>query len=154
GVTLLALGIAASLIDLYHTVDVPTALQPAVSTATLQYLPRVARGLVLGAAGLAVLLAGLVGLNRSLLSAVNPGGRGDLLAVVDRRRRGNSGPKIVAVGGGTGLSTLLRGLKAHTSNLTAIVTVADDGGSSGRLRRSLNVPPPGDFRQCIAALAD
>ncbi|OGO41426.1 MAG: hypothetical protein A2Z04_01075 [Chloroflexi bacterium RBG_16_57_9] len=62
--------------------------------------------------------------------------------------------KIVAIGGGTGLSTLLRGLKAYTSQLTAVVTVADDGGSSGRLRRGLGVLPPGDFRQCISALAE
>jgi uncharacterized cofD-like protein len=65
-----------------------------------------------------------------------------------------SAPKVVAIGGGTGLSTLLRGLKAFTPHLTAIITVADDGGSSGRLRRELGVPPPGDFRNCIAALAD
>ena len=64
------------------------------------------------------------------------------------------GPKIVAIGGGTGLSTLLRGLKEHTSNLTAIVTVADDGGSSGKLREQLGVPPVGDIRNCIVALAD
>jgi uncharacterized cofD-like protein len=63
-------------------------------------------------------------------------------------------PKVVAIGGGTGLSTLLRGLKAHTPHITAIVTVADDGGSSGRLRRELGLLPPGDFRNCIAALAD
>jgi uncharacterized cofD-like protein len=63
-------------------------------------------------------------------------------------------PKVVAIGGGMGLSTLLRGLKAHTPHITAIVTVADDGGSSGRLRRELGVLPPGDFRNCIAALAD
>jgi uncharacterized cofD-like protein len=63
-------------------------------------------------------------------------------------------PRVVAMGGGTGLSTLLRGLKAHTPHITAIVTVADDGGSSGRLRRELGVLPPGDFRNCIAALAD
>jgi uncharacterized cofD-like protein len=62
--------------------------------------------------------------------------------------------KVVAIGGGTGLSTLLRGLKAYTTHITAIVTVADDGGSSGRLRRSLGVLPPGDLRTCIAALAD
>lgn len=154
GVTLLALGIAASLIELYQGVPVPPPWQDSVSIVTLQVLPPLVRAMLLGAAGLGLLLVGLVGLNRSLLSAVNPGGTGDLLAVVDKRRRGQSGPKIVAVGGGTGLSTLLRGLKTHTSNLTAIVTVADDGGSSGRLRRSLHVPPPGDFRQCIAALAD
>ena len=62
-------------------------------------------------------------------------------------------PKIVAIGGGTGLASLLRGLKAHTPHITAIVTVADDGGSSGRLRRELGLLPPGDFRNCIAALA-
>jgi uncharacterized cofD-like protein len=63
-------------------------------------------------------------------------------------------PRVVAIGGGTGLSTLLRGLKHHTPHITAIVTAADDGGSSGRLRRSLGVLPPGDVRSCIAALAD
>jgi uncharacterized cofD-like protein len=70
------------------------------------------------------------------------------------RRRLNRGPKIVVVGGGTGLSTLLRGLKEYSSNITAIVTVADDGGSSGRLRREIGVLPPGDIRSCLAALAD
>lgn len=61
---------------------------------------------------------------------------------------------VVVIGGGTGLSVLLRGLKLHTKNITAIVTVADDGGSSGKLRRELGVLPPGDFRNCIAALAN
>src|SRR3972149_2834888 len=69
-------------------------------------------------------------------------------------RTRDRGPKVVAIGGGTGLSNLLRGLKQYTSNLTAIVTVADDGGSSGRLRRDMGVIPPGDIRACIAALAD
>jgi uncharacterized cofD-like protein len=69
------------------------------------------------------------------------------------QRRLNRGPSIVAIGGGTGLSTLLSGLKRHSSNLTAIVTVADDGGSSGVLRRELGVQPPGDIRNCLAALA-
>jgi uncharacterized cofD-like protein len=77
-----------------------------------------------------------------------------LLDTLWQNRRLNRGPKIVAIGGGTGLSTLLRGLKLHTANLTAIVTVADDGGSSGRLRRDFGVLPPGDIRNCIAALAD
>ena len=67
---------------------------------------------------------------------------------------GSQEPKVVAVGGGHGLSALLSGLKRYTSNITAIVTVADDGGSSGRLRRELGVLPPGDFRMCIAALAN
>lgn len=64
------------------------------------------------------------------------------------------GPKIVAIGGGTGLSTLLRGIKKITNNITAVVTVGDDGGSSGILREQMGVLPPGDIRNCIAALAD
>ncbi|MFN8454734.1 MAG: gluconeogenesis factor YvcK family protein [Anaerolineae bacterium] len=71
-----------------------------------------------------------------------------------QQRPHQRGPKVVAIGGGTGLSVLLRGLKHHTDNIVAIVTVADDGGSSGKLRRELGVLPPGDFRNCIAALAD
>ncbi len=74
--------------------------------------------------------------------------------VLARYRQLGRGPYVVAIGGGHGLSNLLRGLKLYTSNLTAIVTVADDGGSSGRLRRELGILPPGDFRNCIAALAD
>lgn len=66
----------------------------------------------------------------------------------------SKGPKVVAIGGGTGLSTLLRGLKLYTSNITAVVTVADDGGSSGMLRQDLGILPPGDIRNCILALAD
>jgi uncharacterized cofD-like protein len=80
---------------------------------------------------------------------------GEYRMVTSGRNEGESkAPKVVAIGGGTGLSALLRGLKVHTPHITAIVTVADDGGSSGRLRRELGVLPPGDFRNCIAALAD
>ncbi|MBP7073518.1 MAG: YvcK family protein, partial [Clostridia bacterium] len=64
------------------------------------------------------------------------------------------GPKVVAIGGGTGLSVLLRGLKKHTSNITAIVTVSDDGGGSGVLREDMGILPPGDIRNCIVALAN
>lgn len=66
----------------------------------------------------------------------------------------SAGPRVVAIGGGNGLSTMLRGLKAHTRNLTAIVTVADDGGGSGVLRQDLGMPPPGDIRNCMQALAN
>ena len=69
-------------------------------------------------------------------------------------RRREQGPRVVAIGGGTGLSTMLRGLKSHTKNLTAIVTVADDGGGSGMLRQDLGMPPPGDIRHCMEALAN
>ena len=70
------------------------------------------------------------------------------------RKKLDNGPKVVAIGGGTGISTMLRGLKTITSNVTAIITVADDGGSSGKLREELGILPPGDIRNCILALAD
>ena len=77
-----------------------------------------------------------------------------LVELLYQRRLRARGPNIVAIGGGTGLSMLLRGLKELTSNITAVVTVADDGGSSGKLRTELGMPPMGDIRNCIAALAD
>jgi len=81
--------------------------------------------------------------------------RGDsVMEVLYTKRYLARGPRIVAIGGGTGLSTLLRGLKGYSANITAIVAVADDGGSSGRLRQQLGIAPPGDIRNCIAALAD
>jgi uncharacterized cofD-like protein len=83
-----------------------------------------------------------------------PGNEDELLDALLAQRRLSRGPKIVVIGGGTGLSNLLRGLKQYSSNITAIVTVADDGGSSGRLRREMGVLPPGDIRNCLAALAD
>lgn len=90
----------------------------------------------------------------SLINAILPDTDEDLVELVFQKRQLKRGPKIVALGGGTGLSTLLRGLKDYTSNLTAIVTVADDGGSSGILRDELGILPPGDIRNCLVALAD
>ena len=81
-------------------------------------------------------------------------GEDNLWDAIATHRRLRKGPRIVVIGGGTGLSTLLRGLKHYSSNITAIVTVADDGGSSGRLRREMGGIPPGDIRNCITALAD
>lgn len=72
----------------------------------------------------------------------------------ERTVRSDGGPKIVAIGGGNGLSNMLRGLKLYTKNLTAVVTVADDGGGSGMLRNDLGMPPPGDIRNCMQALAN
>ncbi len=77
-----------------------------------------------------------------------------LVDIVYVKRQLSKGPNIVAIGGGTGLSVLLHGLKEYTSNITAIVTVTDDGGSSGRLRREFDILPPGDIRNCLVALAD
>jgi len=90
----------------------------------------------------------------SITEVLKPSGDEELIDVLLTHRKLNRGPKIVAIGGGTGLSTLLRGLKAYSANITAIVTVADDGGSSGRLRREIGVLPPGDIRNCLTALAD
>ncbi|MEL6854811.1 MAG: gluconeogenesis factor YvcK family protein [Cyanobacteria bacterium J06607_13] len=81
-------------------------------------------------------------------------GEENLWDAIATHRRLNRGPRIVVIGGGTGLSTLLRGLKHYSANITAIVTVADDGGSSGRLRREMGGIPPGDIRNCLTALAD
>jgi uncharacterized cofD-like protein len=95
----------------------------------------------------------IVHLSRELRSSLRHVHRDDVDAVWRNKQR-QRGPKIVAIGGGHGLNTLLRGLKEHTDNITAIVTVADDGGSSGKLRRDLGMLPPGDFRNCLAALSD
>ena len=91
---------------------------------------------------------------RSIVEVVAPEGTDRLGDIIYQKRRLDRGPSVVVIGGGTGLSTLLRGLKVRSSNLTAIVTVADDGGSSGRLRQDLGIVPPGDLRSCLVALAD
>ncbi len=90
----------------------------------------------------------------SVLGAYLPDDRESIPDVLYRRRHLASGPRVVVIGGGTGLANLLKGLKGFTNNITAIVTVGDDGGSSGRLREELGVLPPGDIRNCITALAD
>ncbi|MGF1491553.1 MAG: uridine diphosphate-N-acetylglucosamine-binding protein YvcK [Microcoleaceae cyanobacterium] len=90
----------------------------------------------------------------SITQVLMPEGDDQLVDRLLAHRRLHRGPRIVAVGGGTGLSTLLRGMKRYSANIAAIVTVADDGGSSGRLRREIGVLPPGDIRNCLAALAD
>ncbi|MEP7355606.1 MAG: gluconeogenesis factor YvcK family protein [Anaerolineales bacterium] len=149
GATLLGLGIGYVLLEVYRTVPVPEA----VGVLTLQFVPRLGRALLLGGLGVGLMIWALSRIQHNLLAPFLRPGQDLASTLSDHRRRGR-GPRIVAIGGGTGLSTLLRGLKAHTSNLTAIVTVADDGGSSGRLRQALGVLPPGDFRNCIAALAD
>ena len=104
--------------------------------------------------GLVLVYYGIREWMRSIVSAVSPQDGRRLIEVIYERRQLDRGVRIVAIGGGTGLSTLLRGLKEYTANLTAIVTVTDDGGSSGRLRSELGVLPPGDIRNCLVALAD
>jgi len=150
-VAIMGLGFAYLLREAYDTFTFPHW----ADEATLQFIPRWGRGaLFLSVASVLTLFAAWR-LNRSLASALVPSGsESDIVDLVYQRRTLERGPKIVAIGGGTGLSNLLRGLKRYTGNLTAIVTVADDGGSSGRLRRDRNVIPPGDIRNCIAALAE
>jgi uncharacterized cofD-like protein len=117
------------------------------------YFPPAYLTWILGIFGIAFVATGVLMWLRSIVRVArdrNPRGLRDTLA----GRRRQQGYKIVAIGGGTGLSTLLRGLKRQTSNLTAVVTVSDDGGSSGRLQKELGVLPPGDVRNCLVALAD
>lgn len=123
---------------------------------TLQFIPRYVRGVMFMLSAGGLILYSIWKLNHSIVSAVIPARNGSesIVNMIYNQRALRRGPKIVAIGGGTGLSTLLRGIKEYTTNLTAIVTVADDGGSSGVLRRELGILPPGDVRNCIAALAD
>lgn len=150
GIAVIGLGLGYVLRDIYDYYTFPEW----VYYATLQFLPRWVRAVLFLAAGSGLIALGLYKLNRSLLSALQVDYSGaQLLDNLYRRRYLKRGPRVVAVGGGTGLSTLLRGLKNYTAQITAVVTVADDGGSSGRLREELGILPPGDIRNCITALA-
>ncbi|MDO8754216.1 MAG: YvcK family protein [Anaerolineales bacterium] len=153
GITLLALGFAVLLIDLYRTDSTNPILLTFLSYASLRFIPRLLRAIIFSGLGIGLVAYGILQLNRSLLKPfIRPGF--DLFDQLTGFRRRERGPRIVTIGGGHGLSTLLRGLKAHTGNLTAVVTVADDGGSSGRLRESHGILPPGDIRNCLAALSN
>ena len=153
GITLLGLGIAVILIDLYRTDSTDPALLAILSYASLRFFPRIWRAVIFGGLGIGMVIYGIYRLNRSLLRPfIRPGD--DIYRQLKGFQRRERGPRIVTIGGGHGLSTLLRGLKAHTGNLTAVVTVADDGGSSGRLRETFGILPPGDIRNCLAALSN
>ncbi len=148
GVAALALAFALLLLAFLRAHPIP----PLEFVLTLGGASLWVRAALAAAIGVALVTLGLIRINRAILEPLDVGGSALIDTLLDHRQRGR-GPKIVAIGGGTGLPILLRGLKAYTANLTAIVTVADDGGSSGRLRRELGVPPPGDLRNNIAALA-
>ncbi|MDP3047315.1 MAG: YvcK family protein [Chloroflexota bacterium] len=151
GTVFTALGIAYIAIHVYRQEPFPAV----VYYVTLQFIDQLWRGVLFITVGTFLGIVSFWQLSRSLLSPFITSGQSVSLAdLVYRARYLDKGPRIVAVGGGTGLSTLLRGLKKYSDHITAVVTVADDGGSSGRLRRELGVLPPGDFRQCIAALAE
>ena len=147
----LVLGAAYALKELYQTATLPYQFY----YITLQFWPYWARAAVFGVLGVGLLAFSYLKLTQSVLGPFLPGvNAGSIVEVIHAFRLRGRGPRIVAIGGGTGMSTLLRGLKTYTSNLSAILTVADDGGSSGRLRDEYRVLPPGDFRQCLIALAD
>lgn len=153
GITLLGLGVAVIVIDLYRTDSSNPLLLTLLSYASLRFIPRMWRAIIFGGLGVGIVIYGIYQLNRSLLKPfIRPGS--DVFDQLTNFQRRERGPRIVAIGGGHGLATLLRGLKLHTGNLTAVVTVADDGGSSGRLRESLGILPPGDIRNCLAALSN
>ena len=155
GMLLLALAAAHVIRQVTKDLQPGGAAQVVLDLVTLQFLPLPLRGLVVGGFGIALIVVGVWRAARAItepLRAVDE--ETPLGEVLYQKRFLARGPRIVAIGGGTGLSNLLRGLKEHTSNLTAIVTVADDGGSSGALREELGIPPVGDIRNCIAALAD
>lgn len=105
--------------------------------------------------GIIILILGIKMMMRSFIAAFIPSSKGtELVDMLYQKKQLGRGPRIVTIGGGTGLSVLLTGLKEYTSNISAIVTVADDGGSSGRLRQQFDILPPGDIRNCLVALAD
>jgi len=150
GMVLISLGIGYALRNFYEFGRFPDFVGP----LTLQFLPRYVRAGLFGLVGLFIIGLALYKLTQSMLGPFLLDRERGLAEIIYNYRFLQKGPRIVAIGGGTGLSTLLRGLKKYTGNLTAIVTVADDGGSSGRLRQQYRILPPGDFRQCITALAD
>lgn len=152
GTTFLSIGFALFLLDIYRKAPTTWWL-PLITYASLKPLPRLLRVAVFGLMGVGTVLWGVFGLNRSLLKPyLRPGAM--VVDTLTEHRQLQSGPKIVAIGGGHGLATLLRGLKKYSHNIHAVVTVADDGGSSGRLRETMGVLPPGDIRNCLAALSD
>ena len=151
GVCLMGLGISYILREAYLTYTLPGAFY----YLTLQFVPRWSRGVLFMGLSLSTVGIATWKLNQSLLYAfVRPRSERSVAQTIYNKRILGRGPRIVAIGGGTGLSNLLRGLRGYTSNLTAIVTVADDGGSTGRLRQEFGVIAPGDLRQCISALAE
>jgi uncharacterized cofD-like protein len=152
GTTLLGVGLAVWLLDIYRSAP-ETWWLPIISVASLRFLARPLRVLIFGGLGVGLVAIGIWGMYRAIISPyIQPGQRvADALLL---HRQKDRGPRIVAIGGGHGLATLLRGIKTYSHNITAIVTVADDGGSSGRLRREAGIPPPGDIRNCLAALSN
>ena len=155
GLLFLALAFASALRQATRELQPGGFTQPLIDALSLQFLPAPVRVIAVAVLGLGCVAGGAFMVIRAFMDPFrSDDGHQPLVEVIYQKRFLARGPRVVAIGGGTGLSTLLRGLKEYTSNLTAVVTVADDGGSSGVLRTELGIPPVGDIRNCIAALAD
>jgi uncharacterized cofD-like protein len=150
GICTLAFGIA--LVIKAHPVTLIAQGTWNILSFIADHVPPTTSGIIAISGGCFLLLYSFFRANKRVLSLVAPD-ESSLFETLDRARMENKGIRVVAIGGGTGLSNMLKGIKEYTSNITAVVTVADDGGSSGRLRESLNIVPPGDIRNCIAALS-
>jgi uncharacterized cofD-like protein len=158
GTVLTGLAIAMGLVYSYRYVPFPEPISGIVQAVTLQFLPRELRFVLVFCTGVAFMVYGFYRFSRELILPVLAHSKADkqLVQIVAEHRFGQSRPdvNVVAIGGGTGLATLLRGLKRHDVSITAIVTVADDGGSTGKIRTAYDIPAPGDLRNCLVALAD
>ena len=144
GSMMLGLGLAVLILGYYRSASNPSVV-PILAFLSLRWLDRPIRFVLFGGIGLAMILVGIWGANHSLLKPFQKSGR-PLIETIQSYRRREKGMRVVVIGGGHGLATLLRGLKEYTHNITAIVTVADNGGSSGELKRDLGILPPGDIR--------
>lgn len=152
GSMLIGLGFAVVVLDIYRNTP-DTWYLPVVAFLSLRFLSRPVRAFIFGLGGILLIFFGVWGINRTLLKPfLRPGKH--LVDTVSYFQKLDKGKKIVVIGGGTGLSALLRGLKKYTANITAIVTVADDGGSSGEIRKKTGILPPGDIRNCLTALSN
>lgn len=155
GMLIIAVGLA-----MVFNLQIMGRLEELLFQLTYLTTGRYSNGVIMAMGAVFVLLGiGLVGYGtrkvvRSVVGSLMPDTSGSLMEKIFVQRKLTRGPAITVVGGGTGLSTLLRGMKYITNNCTAVVTSGDDGGSSGRLRKELGIIPPGDLRNCMIALAD
>src|ERR1700693_5410990 len=153
-IVMISLAVGYLLRDLYSA---RIAFPAYVGDLTLQFLPRLVRALLFALVGVGLIVLCFYKLSQSILGPFLPGRGTTERGLADQLYKFRSlakGARVVPIGGGTGLSSLLRGIKKYTGNIVAIVTVADDGGASGRLREEYRVLPPGDIRQCLTALAE
>ena len=155
GAGAIALGALSGVRALAAGAQLPDPLVQIAEAVALRDLNPMVRAAAAAAVGLVLVGTGLIGLARAAILPYRTDRPGvSLLELLERRRRLARGRRVVVLGGGTGLGTALRGLKLETAHLTAIVSMGDDGGSSGVLREQLGIPPVGDLRNCLVALSD